>query len=113
MDIKKPVINIFVNGVEKEFLKEVLAGIEEEGVLYEVFSKEEAQVERLAREASIQSLLETGIGMSKEYLCVNIAKMPEESPLIKIKSSSRMELRRAGINAARLVKGIPLKLISE
>jgi hypothetical protein len=113
MEIKKPVINIFLNGVEKEFLKEVLAGIEEEGVLYEVYSREEAQAERLAHEAAVQSLLETGIGMSKEYLCVNIAKMPEENPLVKIKSSSRMELRMAGINAARLVKGIPLKLINE
>jgi hypothetical protein len=111
--MKKPVINVFVNGVEKEFLKEVLAGIEEEGALYEVYSREEAQVEKLAHEAAVQSLLETGIGMNNEFLCVSISKMPMANPLIKISSCSRLKLRLAGSNAARLVKGIPLKFINE
>jgi hypothetical protein len=113
MDIKKPVINVFINGVEKEFLKEVLAGIEEEGALYEVYSREEAEVEKLAHEAAVQSLLETGIGMNNEFLCVSITKMTVSSPLIKISTNNRLMLRQTGSNAARLVKGIPLKFINE
>lgn len=113
MHIKKPVINVYETNAEKELLKEVLAGIEEEGALYEVYRIDEAEVEVLAYAAASQSLLETGIGLNGEFVCVNITKMPVYMPLLKYSTYNRANLRLAGSNAARFVKGIPFKYINE
>jgi hypothetical protein len=113
MNTKKPVINIFAGGAKEEAIKEVLAGIEEEGALYEVFYKEEMEAEKLSYEAAEESLLETGIGINKQSACINISKLPLNAPLLKVSTLDRPRLRLLGSNAARFVKGIPFKFINE
>lgn len=113
MNIKKPVINIFTNNAKEEVLKEITAGIEEEGALYELVHKEEADAEKLSYEAASESLLETGIGIDRYAACLNISKLPSKKPLLKSDAFDRAKLRLLGSNAARFVKGVPFKFINE
>ena len=66
MVVNKPSIFIYTYEPDREDLKEILAGIEEEGVLYEVYEKEQESVEKLAFEAANDSMLGSGIGISRK-----------------------------------------------
>ena len=109
MKTKRPVIKVFVAKGSECFLKEVLAGIEEEGVLYEVESREYGSSRELATIAASESLLEAGIGIDKELASITICKLPKNNPLQNYSCLDNDKLRLAGCNAARIIKGIPLK----
>lgn len=109
MKTKRPVIKVFVTKGLERFLKEVLAGIEEEGVLYELETREYGSSKELATIAASESLLETGIGIDKELASITICKLSEKNPLQSYSCLDNHKLRLAGSNAARIVKGIPLK----
>ncbi|MBU3112763.1 glycerol dehydratase reactivase beta/small subunit family protein [Clostridium lacusfryxellense] len=109
MKTQKPVIKVFVTSSSKSFLKEVLAGIEEEGVLYEVETIEYGSSKEMATTAASESLLETGIGIDEEMATITICQLPTNNPLQSYSCLDNDKLRLAGSNAARIVKGIPLK----
>lgn len=109
MKTKKPGIKIFVIRRGEAFLKEVLAGIEEEGVLYEVETIENGSSIDLAAIAARSSILETGIGIDEEFASITICKLPGDNPLKSYSCLSKEQLRLAGSNAARIIKGMPLK----
>jgi hypothetical protein len=109
MEIKRPVIKVFATKASEGFLKEVLAGIEEEGVLYEVEFSEYGFSRELATKAATESLLETGIGIDEDFASITICKLPKNSALQSYSCLSNEKLRLAGSNAARIIKGIPLK----
>src|SRR5665647_1225310 len=75
MKTKKPVIKVFVIRAAECFLKEVLAGIEEEGILYEVETIEYGSSKELATIAATESLLETGVGIDEELVSITICKL--------------------------------------
>lgn len=106
---KKPVIVILINNVSGIILKEILAGIEEEGVLYEVSERTPNSSEELALEASAISALGVGIGIFYESVCVQVRNMPPENMLFKGCLKNGQNIRNIGTNAARYVKGIPFK----
>lgn len=90
---------------KEDIAKEVLAGIEEEGVLYQVASTsvyKEAAI--LAQEAAEQSQLEVGIGICKKEVVLTVHKLRGKA-LLKTKSA----YRELGQNAARYVKGNSFK----
>ena len=109
MRAKRPVLNVFIVSDSECFLKEVLAGIEEEGVLYEVETRKYGSSKELATIAASESLLETGIGIDKEFVSITISKLPINMPLQSYSCLDNYKLRLAGSNAARIIKGIPLK----
>jgi len=109
MKAKKPGIKVFVTRRGETFLKEVLAGIEEEGVLYEVETMENGSSVDLATIAARSSILETGVGIDEEFASITICKLPDNNPLQSYSCSNKDKLRLAGSNAARIIKGIPLK----
>jgi len=109
MKTKRPVIVVFVSKDGECFLKEVLAGIEEEGVHYEVERSYYGSSRELATEAATQSLLETGIGIDGEFVSFTICKLPKNNPLQSYSCLNNDMPRLAGSNAARIIKGIPLK----
>ena len=109
MGTKKPGIKVFVTLSGETFLKEVLAGIEEEGVLYEVETIGDGSSIDLATIAARSSILETGIGIDEKFASITICKLPEGKPLKSYSCLNNDELRLAGSNAARIIKGIPLK----
>lgn len=85
-------------------IKELMAGIEEEGVLckviYEIFPESE---EVLGQKAAHESQLEVGIGLHQDRSALYIQKI-KNTPLF----TTVLHHRRIGQNAARYVKGNPL-----
>jgi hypothetical protein len=110
MNIEKPTIIVYLNPLCEGYLKEVKAGLEEEGIPCSISYTSEVSAEELASRAAKASLLEVGIGMGKNYICVTLSKLPEKEPLLKYRADSKSNQRLCGINAARLVKGNSLIL---
>ncbi|WP_037322914.1 glycerol dehydratase reactivase beta/small subunit family protein [Amycolatopsis thermoflava] len=86
-------------------LREIRAGLEEEGVplVVEEVSGGDALV--LGYAAACLSSLDVGIGVADE-VCVHHAKRPAGSPAL---TGPLSRARVLGHNAARMVVGIPLK----
>ena len=87
----------------------VLLGIEEEGIPYELEAVHNSDVLELAHEASVNSRLGVGIGVSKEGVVLQYEKLDKASPLFRIKLYQLDLYRKIGSNAARLVKKMPFK----
>lgn len=103
---------IHCNNIDLEKFKEVLWGIEEEGIPYKVEPSEIEISECLSHKASLKSKLGIGIGISSEKITLTTSKLDENSPLITIDlNEDYSKLRSLGSNGARLVKGIELKKI--
>lgn len=108
MDILKPSIYIYISNTSHDLLKEIEAGIEEEGCLYEVFEKDSDNISKLAYEAANSSVLETGIALINNVAYLQLAKFPVGKYIFKATDSD--EFRKLGVNAARAVKGKPFKM---
>ncbi len=111
-DQNKPCVLIYVvshPGCEAK-IREVQAGMEEEGIPYTVVPSNETNAAALAYEGASQSKLGVGIGIGAADLCIHYVKLPVQKPLFTLASSGTpAEWRYFGYNAARLVKGIPFK----
>lgn len=100
------------NDIDIDEFKEVLWGIEEEGIPYKVEAKEKDTSNNLSYKASLKSKLGIGIGISKERISLTTNKLEKNNPLISIDLNQNYNsLRNLGSNGARLVKGIELKKI--
>lgn len=112
MEILKPLIVIKVNTVYESILKEVLAGIEEEGVMYSVQTYNNLKdVMEVAHNASLETSLGIGISIIQDEICVHYKNLETKSPLFILKTMEKNKLRTLGSNAARFAKGISLKNI--
>jgi len=97
-------------GLSQGNLAEVLYGIEEEGIPYEVREAPSFDAKYLAHEAALESRLGIGVGATSSTVVVTLEKLPEERPYITEQLNLRRALDRAvGANAARLVKRMPLR----
>jgi Dehydratase medium subunit len=97
---------------DEKALYEICAGIEEEGVPYRrVKDKQERDSAAIAHAAASESRLLVGVGLDRERVCVHLAALPADAPLLSldVRSSTPSSLRQIGQNAARLVSGMPLK----
>jgi propanediol dehydratase-reactivating factor small subunit len=94
-----------------EALREICAGIEEEGIHSRTIALETTNATALAYEAASRSTLLVGVGVDQGELCVHVAALPADTPLEHRKASSRERAcqRHIGHNAARLAKAMPLK----
>ncbi|SMC34620.1 glycerol dehydratase reactivase beta/small subunit family protein [Sporomusa malonica] len=91
-------------------LREVQAGMEEEGVPCSLLTGEEVDAIALAYRGAYASPLGVGVGISTEGMCIHYQKLPERQPLFVLDGEDNLaEWRRFGYNAARLVKGLPFK----
>lgn len=96
-------------GVEAK-LRELQAGMEEEGVPCSVVDDSSASAAALAYKGAQASLLGVGVGISPTALCIHHQKLPEAEPLFLVEGEGIQALwRNFGYNAARLVKGLPFK----
>jgi len=91
-------------------LRQLLAGIEEESVPYEVLTADPAGASELATAAAERSSLEVGIGVASDgSLAVTHRTLPDEAPLAVAPAPVADEVaRRLGRAAARVVVGLPL-----
>ena len=62
-------------------------------------------------EASLNSRLGVGVGISKEGIVLQHEKLDKAAPLFKIKLYQTELFRKIGANAARLVKKMPFKVL--
>ena len=109
-----PSIKLFISsGFDiPENLRELLCGVEEEGVPCEVEAAGEGSAVTLAYKAAEASVLGVGLGLDGAGMAaVHYNKLPAEKPLFTL--NYRLDgdkLRYLAVNAARLVKGIPFVL---
>ncbi len=109
----RPSVKVFYdcdNLSEADFIS-VLLGIEEEGIPYDVQAEYCSSVLELAHNASLNSRLGVGVGISKEGVVLQHEKLDRAAPLFKIKLYQTELFRKIGANAARLVKKMPFKVL--
>jgi flavorubredoxin len=109
----KPTVMVFydMNYISESDFADILLGIEEEGIPYDVHAMQTSDVLELAKEASIHSRIGVGIGVSKEGCVLQYEKLDKEAPVFRIKFYQTNLFRNLGSNAARLVKKMPFKVM--
>jgi hypothetical protein len=114
MNADRPTIRLRLNDrVDEARIAEVLHGVEEEGVPVELTRHAELNPLLLAHEASLESRLGIGIGISLDHIVISTEKLPADRPyLVAVLNASTHSDRMAGANAARLVKRMPLSDLS-
>ena len=110
MVVNKPSVLIYVSSPDQDLLKEVLAGIEEEGVPFEV-KEQEGDLDALACKAAAESVLGSGIGMTGNRLAMQMAGLPKGKNVFELISPGFAQCRNLGANSARAVKKLPFKEI--
>lgn len=85
------------------------SGMEEEGIPSRLSWHDELDPLLLAHEASQESRLGVGVGVSLDYVVVTTDKLPAGRPYIAVQlDPGGRQARSLGANAARLVKRTPL-----
>ena len=116
VELERPTIKVFVKSDHgrKETLRQLVFGIEEEGIPCEVSEEAFPNAVSLAFEASQQSKLNVGLGLDRDTLVLHFNKLKENEHLFQISARSpEWDVRAIGANAARLVKRIPFKPLGE
>lgn len=111
-DAPKPLIKVFhqKGAVNPDIVREILLGIEEEGLPYSEEEKDCDSALELAYQAAMVSHLGVGIGIAADGLVLHTNKLKEDAPLFSFKlTDDEILLRNLGGNAARLVKRMPFK----
>ena len=89
-------------------LSNILWGIEEEEIPYILVPSNENDANILGYEASKESKLGVGIGISEKEVTLYQEKLEKDRPLFKYNVDSDVSILRAvGVNGARLIKGNP------
>lgn len=112
MDVQnheKPCVLLYKHrSVMDEQLNPVLNGLEEEGIPCRIISTDDVDDLHLAHQASITSALSVGIGVVPNSITLTYKNLDAKSYVFRIsKLEYPSSLRTLGINAARLVKGVP------
>lgn len=98
-------------------VKEILYGIEEEEVPFEVWQKglKTEDIVSAAHAAAIRSIFNVGVCCSKDAIVIHHSKLEKRNPLFYLSGDqcTRKNARYAGNNAARLVKGLRLKTMKK
>lgn len=109
MIIKKPSIFIYVYEPDPSILKELCAGIEEEGVFYEVKERNAASIDELAWNAANDSMLGSGIGVSGSRIALQMRGIPKGRNLESYQNPMKEQSRKLGANSARAIKKLPFR----
>lgn len=109
MIVKRPSIFIYTHNSNNNYLKEICAGIEEEGVFYEIFENDVSDAEKLAHDAAAESMLGCGIGISADTVVLQMKGTPTGKNIEKYSSPDFSQCRKLGANGARIIKKMPLK----
>jgi hypothetical protein len=111
-----------MRNADAALLKEICAGIEEEGVLYECLPHPDASADAatdatsLALLACEASMLGVGIGIRAQTVSLHIKGMNvaqstnRATPLFFYESATPATSRHLGANAARVIKKLPFRI---
>lgn len=109
MIIKKPAIFIYTYQADSALLKEVCAGIEEEGVFFDISEGTDTSAEHLALQAAQDSMLGSGIGILGREVCLKMRGLESEKSIEQYVDPVQSQCRNLGANSARIIKKLPLK----
>ncbi|MFP4020600.1 MAG: glycerol dehydratase reactivase beta/small subunit family protein [Halanaerobium sp.] len=88
-------------------------GLEEEGIPFDSYLSED-NVNQIAQDAAQKSRLGVGIAVGDDnQIVIQHKKMNVDNPFFKKKIDKYFQAKIMGSNAARLVKGIPIKEIPQ
>ena len=123
MIVKKPSIYIYTSEPEKQVLREICAGIEEEGVFYEIVEQEATvtvhgeetvrnqrkasesiAAERLAWQAARDSMLGSGVGIFGSACAFSMQGLAAARCVESYEKPDREQCRKLGANSARAMK---------
>lgn len=108
MVVNKPSIIIYCREADEDLLREVCAGIEEEGVLYQVLSHE-GELDTLAYDAARESMLGSGVGIHGSCLAMQMQRLPKGKNVFELNAPKFWQCRNLGANSARAIKKMPFK----
>lgn len=108
MVVNKPAVIIYTREPDEDLLREICAGIEEEGVPYEVHARE-GSMDGLAYEAAGDSMLGTGVGMEGRRISMQMARLPKGKNVFELNHPRFWQCRNLGSNCGRAVKKMPFK----
>lgn len=118
MSSGRPVIVVLsaapASGPAHSRVREVCAGIEEEGVPFvRLPGDDEPDAAGLARSAARRSPLDVGVGVdARGAVCVHHDKLAAPLPALAAGAAAELAVARTlGHNAARIVVGLPLKVV--
>ena len=77
MVTNKPTILIYAIEPEQDLLREICAGIEEEGVLFELVRKEAMEFDDLCFDSANDSILGSGIGILRSRVALHLRLLPK------------------------------------
>ncbi|WP_099466820.1 glycerol dehydratase reactivase beta/small subunit family protein [Konateibacter massiliensis] len=109
MTINKPAIKLYVHSKEEALIKEVCAGMEEEGVPFELEEQQESELDSLSYRAATDSVLGVGIGIRQADVAIQMSPLPKGNNIFKMENPTLKQGRLLGMNAARAVKRMPFK----
>lgn len=106
---KRPSIYIYANKADPDILGEICAGIEEEGIFFEIKEQEQHSLALLAYQAAADSMLGSGIGITKQEVAFQLKGLNEGTYIVYHNNPEKTQSRYLGMNAARAVKKQPFK----
>lgn len=109
MIVKKPSIFIYTKDPNQQLLREICAGIEEEGVFFEVFERDTNDIDTLAFEAANDSMMGSGIGMNQKYVALQMKGISKGKNVEQYEMPDALQCRIIGANSARAIKKMPFK----
>ncbi len=113
--LDRPSILVYVEKQQESLLKEILAGIEEEGIPYDLIKKpieKKGFIEKVYL-LTHKSRMGIAVGITESRVVLHYNKLKEDKPLLDIKLNfyEKEKARIIGSNAARLYKTMPFKNI--
>lgn len=109
MIAKRPSIFIYQRRANPEYIKQICAGIEEEGVFYEIFEKEAYDVSDLSYDAANESMMGSGVGVLGDTVALMMKGIAKGKNVELCQKPSLADCRKLGANSARIIKKMPLK----
>ena len=107
MESQKPSIFLYAYEPSPGVIKEITAGIEEEGVLFEIMHRPSMPAIDLAEAAATDSRLSIGIGVHRHM--AEVIQIASGRAISIDMADSGQGYRKAGANAARVVKRKPIR----
>lgn len=104
MIIKKPSIFVYTCQADSRVLREICAGIEEEGVFFEVLEQEEKDADALAWQAADDSMPGSGIGICGTTAVFQMRGLEKGRNVEGYRDPTKEQSRKLGANSARAIK---------
>ena len=108
MVVNKPAVLLYCHEPDVDYLKEICAGIEEEGVLFQILNRED-DMDSLAYQAAKDSMLGVGIGIDGRRIAMQMNRVPKGKNIFELHAPAFWHCRNLGANSARAIKKMPFK----